>query len=265
MQLTAALAALAWYLAAYHRRFLLGLVLISATLIISAFIQKTTHDLYDWMGIVKLVSVLVFGLGVILGFSLLSDKVQEKWLRGFTSYVNFAVLGNILMMVFVPVGESLRGIASKFTCVLLCVWLLQEMRKNQWQTVKFDQGYFIFNSAPLPWILCHSIYRLGLITMPIFSTLRYILLEPLSLLCMYGFFKIQGKRFPSPFYFGLADTLVVAILAVAEKLLTGLGSQYTFSLAPYTLLLEWIFIPLEIVVSVIALRSIMKNFDDIRS
>ena len=213
------------------------------------------------MGIAKLVSVLVFGIGVILGFSLLSDKVQEKWLRGFTSYVNFAVLGNILMMAFVPVGESLRGITGKFTCVLLCVWLLQEMRKNQWQTVQFDRGYFIFNSAPLPWILCHSIYRIGLITMPIFSTLRYILLEPLSLLCMYGFFKIQAKRFPPPFYFGLADTLVVAVLAIAEKLLTALGSHYTFSLVPYTPLLEWIFIPLEIVVSAIALRSIMKNLD----
>ena len=136
-----------------------------------------------------------------------------------TVFVNVAVLGNIVMMVFIPAEGTLRGLSTRLTCMVLVLWLIQEIQKNRWKTVNFSDGLFLFNSSPLAWVLCHAVYRLGMITLPIFDTYRYILMELCSLSLMVGFYWFHRRRYPIYYYFGMADTVIVSSLAVTAQIL----------------------------------------------
>lgn len=200
--------------------------------VVATFMVSGDGNLDAWLGLIKFLCVWMLGLGAIVGFSLLSKTRQAQYLGRFTTYINAAVLGNILMMALTPAGQTLRGLSSPLTCLLLALWLGLEMRRKNWQTVLFDRGIFLFNASPLPWIICHSIYRVGLISLPIFDSFRYLLLEPLSWLLMFLMRRLDGQRHPLCFYFGMADTVVVSTLAVSAKLLDA-------TLGPYALPQTW--------------------------
>ncbi len=250
------------YLVCYKRRLMFGSIVILFLMITGQFIFFGSHSLDSWMGYIKLICELVFGLGAVIGFSLLSRRLQVSYLSAFTLFVNIAVLGNIAMMIVIPSEGTYRGLTSKVTCILLVVWLIQEIIKNRWRTTQYQNGFFLFNSVPLAWIFSHCIYRIGLITLPIFDSYRYILLEPISLVLMYVFYRIHKAGHPVRFYFGLADTVAVSTLAIAEQFLGWLAplrmpasEVIHFSQNQ----LDMMVVPIQMGVAVFALRAIVNN------
>ncbi|KAL2669958.1 hypothetical protein Neosp_015124 [[Neocosmospora] mangrovei] len=82
---------------------LLTMVLI-ASAVIAIFDRTSTKG-----EMIKTMAELPLGLGSVLLFIVASRPVKARWLHAFTIYVNFAVYGNIVMMVATPSGDTFRG------------------------------------------------------------------------------------------------------------------------------------------------------------
>jgi hypothetical protein len=239
------------------------LIVVLALTLFSAinFFALSAPDSKDTMGFVKLMFLLPIGLGPLLTFGLLSPSIQQRYLREFTLYINFAVTANIVIMIFTPDGDTYRGLLSRLVCLALALCLVGEMAKVKFQTTFYDQGLFLFRSSPLAWIFIHAPYRLSLVSLPVFDTSHYLLLEPLSLLTMLTLYRLQDRRHPISYYFGFADTLAVSTLTMLSHfpipppfLVKGpsLGS-------PSQDLLDLILVPIQIVVLGMALWIVVVN------
>lgn len=253
------------YMASFHQSILFALVMALTLFASLQFFANSHNDRAETMGFIKLLFLLPLGLGSLLAFAGLSEDRQKRSLSWFTHYINIAVAANIFVMIFTPDGDTYRGLLSRFVCLALLVWLLQEMAKKRFQTTHFDAGIFIFRSSPLPWILCHACYRLALLTLPAFDSLNYLLLEPLSLLMMAVLYRLHQKRYPLAFYFGLADTIVVSTLAVISRYpiapIVELKGPHIGS--PTQDQLDLVFVPLQLLVLGFALRAI--SFHDFKT
>ncbi|MCW7470236.1 hypothetical protein [Leptospira kanakyensis] len=246
------------YLASFRQTILLMLVMAFALLAGIQFIFDPHHNLIEILSFIKFMLLLPFGLGAVLTFAGFSENKQQRFLLWFSRYINFAVVANIFAMVFTPGGDTYRGYLSRVVCLVLLVWLLQEMEKERFQTTQFDRGYFIFRSSPLQWIYCHAAYRIALLSLPTFDSLQYLLLEPLSLVVMFVLYRLHKKRFALHYYFGFADTLVVTTLTA----LTRYPILPAFKMGePFIRQSQWdmIFIPIQLTVIGFALRAIFKN------
>ncbi|KAJ5842056.1 hypothetical protein N7534_011886 [Penicillium rubens] len=186
------------------------------------FLFNTTATLGE---MTKTMCLLPFGLGSVLTFLTADRSLQTRFLPAFTTYVNFAVYANIGMMVATPVGGTLRGICSKFTCVALFVWIIQKGRRVGWKTVMVHDNLFVFTAVSKSWIFAHACYRFVLLTLPCFgSGRRYRLLELYSLALTFAL--SSTSKLPFEYFFGMADTLVVPAIAGWSAIAT------TFNLIP---------------------------------
>jgi hypothetical protein len=188
------------------------------------FLTKHEKSTQAKLQLIKVNAVVTCGLIPVVTASLMMKT--EKGIvipsNHFTQYINIAVIGNILMMIFVDTGRFLRGITCRLVCIALVIWLFHEMQAKNWQTVEYDNGYFIFTASPLSWIACHAIYRTILITLPSFETRRYLLLECASISCMYLLWYLyHASTSTSPTktrhvseFFGMADTITIASLSL---------------------------------------------------
>jgi hypothetical protein len=253
--------ALVCYLASFQRAILLGIVIILSFVSSVHYAMNPAPDSIETMGFIKLMFLLPLGLGSLLTFASLSEGRQRKFLLWFTPYINLAVTSNIFIMIFAPDGGTLRGIVSRVLCIVLLVWLLQEMAKVKFRTTHFESGFFIFRSSPLNWVLCHACYRIALLSLPAFDSLSYILLEPLSLGSMVALYHLHKKRHPLPYYFGFADTLVVTTLAVLSRYpipsIISPGGLVIPTLSEVQL--DSLFLPIQIAVIGFALLAIRSN------
>jgi len=163
----------------------------------------------------KIMCELPLGLGSVLAFLIANRSFQIQYLRAFTTYINFAVCGNIGMMVATPADGTLRGTCSKITCIALFAWIIQQGQRAGWKTVIIHDNLFLYTAVSKSWIFAHAIYRFVLLTLPCFgSGRRYRLMEFYSLALMFGISFSQSKsHFPFEYYFGMADTLVVPAMA----------------------------------------------------
>ncbi len=253
--------AMVCYLASMHRTLLLTLVIGLSLFAGIQFWTAPSQDSIETMGFIKLMFLLPLGLGSLLTFASLSQDRQARYRAFFTRYINFAVAANIFIMLFTPAGDTWRGLVSRCVCLVLLVWLFQEMARRRYQTTQFDAGFFIFHASPLPWILCHAFYRIALLSLPAFDSLRYLLLEPLSLMTMYALYCLHKKRYPLSHYFGFADTIVVSTLAVLSRYPIPppfVPSGPTLA-SPDQNLLDLAGVPLQLAVIVFALRAIRNN------
>ncbi|MBM9547424.1 hypothetical protein JWG40_10380 [Leptospira sp. 201903074] len=253
--------ALVTYLASFRQTILLILVLAFVLLAGIQFISDPHHDSIEIMGFIKLMLLLPFGLGAVLAFASFSEDKQQRFLLRFSRYINFAVVANIFVMVFTPDGGTYRGFLSRFVCLALLVWLIQEMAKERFQTTQFDRGFFIFRSSPLQWIYSHAAYRIALLSLPTFDSIQYLLLEPLSLVVMAVLYHFHKKRFALCYYFGFADTIVVTTLTVVGRF--PIRSPFELK-GPYFKILtenQWdmVFVPIQLAVIILTLRAIYKN------
>jgi hypothetical protein len=208
------------YGGATRNRVLLLLVVLGVSAIIVLF--DTTSTIGE---MTKIVCLLPIGLGSILAFLVADRTFQTRYLPVFTTYVNFAVYGNIGMMVATPADGTLRGMCSKVTCVALFIWIVQQGHRARWKTVIPHDGLFVFSAVSKSWIFAHAIYRFVLLTLPCFgSGRRHRLLEVYSLTLTYALSSIS--KLPFKHCFGMADTLVVPAIAAWSAIAT------TFNLIP---------------------------------
>lgn len=251
------------YLVYAHHKILLGLTIIFTLAIVISFSVNSNFSLNEWMGLSKKIALIPLGLAVVYGFSLLNSSLREANIKLFSIIMNVSMLGNILMMMFIPPDGSYRNIVGKITCTLLVIWVLQEMKKRDWQTVKFEDGFFLFNASPLPWIFSHSLYRMILVSLPIFDSFKYVLLEPLSLSFMYIFYRAHQRKFAVYYYFGMAESVVVPTLAVTGWFLD-LPVFNFLETSNFVLFsnfqLDLAFIPVQVLVCCFALYSISRNY-----
>lgn len=174
---------------------------------------------------IKIICLLPLGLGSVLAFQVANRSFQTRYLPAFTAYVNFAVYGNIGMMVGTPAGGTLRGICSKITCVVLFIWIVQQGYRAGWKTIMLHDKLFVFTAVSKSWIFAHAIYRFVLLTLPCFgSGRRHRLLELYSLALTYAL--SSSSNLPFEYCFGMADTLVVPAVAGWSAIAT------TFNLIP---------------------------------
>jgi hypothetical protein len=208
------------YVCAIRSRGLLLLVVLVASTTIVIFDKTATRG-----EMTKTICVLPLGLGSVLAFLVANRSFQTRYLQVFTTYVNFAVYGNIGMMVGTPGGGTLRGMCSKFTCVALFIWVVQEGRRARWKTVVLHDRLFVFSAVSKSWIFAHAIYRFVLLTLPCFgSGRRHCLLELYSLTMTLAL--SSASNLPFEYCFGMADTLVAPAAAGWSSLAT------TFNLIP---------------------------------
>jgi hypothetical protein len=173
----------------------------------------------------KIICVLPLGLGSVLAFLVASRSFQTRLLPAFTTYVNFAVYGNIGMMVGTPADGTLRGMCSKVTCVALFIWIVQQGQRAEWKTIVLHKDLFVFTAVDKSWIFAHAIYRFVLLTLPCFgSGRRHRLLELYSLTLTFALSSVSNL--PFEYCFGMADTLVVPTVAAWSAVAT------TFNLIP---------------------------------
>jgi hypothetical protein len=200
-----------------------GLLLV-AVLAVSATI--VVFDKTSTVGeMTKIMCELPLGLGSILAFLTTSRSFRTRFLSAFTTYVNFAVYGNIGMMVGTPTGGTLRGICSKVTCIALFIWIVQQGHRVGWKTIVLHDDLFVFTAASKSWIFAHAIYRFVLLTLPCFgSGRRHRLLELYSLTLTFAL--SSATNLPFEYCFGMADTLVVPAAAGWSAIAT------TFNLIP---------------------------------
>ncbi|KFY02767.1 hypothetical protein O988_01916 [Pseudogymnoascus sp. VKM F-3808] len=201
------------------RGLLLGVVLgVSATIVL--FDKTSTAG-----EMIKIMCELPLGLGSVLAFLVASRSFQTRYLSAFTTYVNFAVYGNIGMMVGTPADGTLRGMCSKVTCVALFIWIVQQGYRVKWKTIVLHDNLFVFTAASKSWIFAHAIYRFVLLTLPCFgSGRRHRLLELYSLTLTFAL--SSASKLPFQYCFGMADTLVVPATAGWSAIST------TFNLIP---------------------------------
>jgi hypothetical protein len=229
-------------------------------------------------GYIKFLCEMPLGLGSLAIFGLLSKARQKRHMRIFTYYVNFAVVGNIAMMVFVPAAETMRGWTSRVACVALVAWLVQEMASVEWRPVRYERGVFVFIASPMPWVLAHAFYRMVLISLPAFEMSKYVIMEPASLtfMCIYSRFG-GGKDYPTSYYFGASDTLVIATMSAVSLSLGDLSfrpvSEWLVSLAwgegdklasetlvqRAVLFGDWVGVCVHVIVTLVALRAIANG------
>ncbi|MCW7462148.1 hypothetical protein [Leptospira limi] len=249
------------YLAVYLQKLLLFFIFTLSMYAGIQFLSQSTHDMISIMGFTKLILLLPFGLGAVIGYVSLPNSKQQKFLPWFTRYINFAVLGNIFVMIFSPDGGTYRGIISRIVCLFLLIWLLQEMTKVRFQTTATNQRTFTFNSSPLSWIYCHAGYRIVLLSLPTFVSSNYLLLEPMSIVVMVVLYYLNKKRYPLSYYFGLADTIVVTTLTVLMRYPFPppfqLSGPYMTNLSEQQL--DMLLIPIQLIVIVFVFRAIYMN------
>lgn len=186
---------------------LLLLVVFGASTTIFAFDKTSTRG-----QMIKTMCELPLGLGSVLAFLVMDRSLQVRFLPAFTAYVNFAVYGNIGMMVATPAGGTLRGLCSKVTCLLLFIWILQQGRRAGWETIILHDNMFVFTAVSKSWIFAHAVYRFVLLTLPCFSSgRRHRLMELYSLSMTFALSSTSGL--PFEYCFGMADTLVVPAAA----------------------------------------------------
>lgn len=255
------LSSLVLVLLRYHALVLLAVVFLFSLAAAVSFLMGPEKSSEAWMGFVKFQCILFLGLGALLAFGALPEALRQSWHPMITRYIHVAVLGNISMMLLTPSGSHLRGVTSKLACFLLLGWLLKEISLRAWDTVRFEGKWFLFTSAPLKWIFCHSIYRFGLITLPIFDTSQYLFLEPLSLSIMFLLYRSHGQKYPLCFYFGFADTLAVSILAMSEKMahFVPAGLSYRIDLVLTEHQLDWLICPLQMVAIMVAAFELFRR------
>jgi Ca2+/Na+ antiporter len=177
-----------------------------------AFIFATTIFNTIYMeampGYIKFLAATVFGLGSLV----LGRNLQSK---AFTIYVNFAVLGNILMMVLVPAEGTLRAWPCKACCLLLSYWLYLQLKSANYSSVTYKANIFLYHCSNMPWIYSHAAYRFILMTLPRFQTRKYFMMEVYSLGLTRILHFLYGSKDEKPeWYFGIADTLVVSSLTI---------------------------------------------------
>jgi hypothetical protein len=159
-------------------------------------------------GMIKIMCELPLGLGSVLAFLIAKRSFQTKLLPAFTAYVNFAVYGNIGMMVATPGGGTMRGVCSKIACIALFIWIVQQGYGKRWKTIMLHDNLFVFTAVSRSWVFAHAIYRFVLLTLPCFgSGRRYRLLELYSLTLTFAL--SQSSNLPFEYCFGMADTLTV--------------------------------------------------------
>jgi hypothetical protein len=230
--------ATSWLLLRHQPRLLLLIILVTSILETSRFLIKSNWSFVAWSSLLKLVCVWPLGFGSVILFGQLPKHLQVKFLPRFTIYINAAVLGNVAMMVSVPSDGTLRGLTHRPVCILMVLWLVAECHKVSWKTVKYtrEDGMFTFIASPIPWVISHACYRTVMLTLPMFNTATYLMLDPFSLICMVTlswFFastavapKTTSLKSPQAFswnswrsygsvshWFGLADTMVVSTIA----------------------------------------------------
>lgn len=249
------------YLAKYYQTILFFTITALSLIVAIQYSLQSHKDLIAIMGFSKLILLLPLGLGAVIGFVSLPESKQQKFMPWFTHYINFAVLTNIFVMVFAPDGGTYRGIVIRFVCFFLLLWLFQEMAKVRFQTTQINQKIFTFNSSPLSWIYCHAAYRMALLSLPTFDSANYLLLEPLSLIVMVFLYHLNQKRYPLPYYFGLADTIVVTTLTVLIRypILPPFESKGLYITNLTENQWDMIFLPVQLVVISISLRKIYRN------
>ncbi|KAF2103448.1 hypothetical protein NA57DRAFT_72424 [Rhizodiscina lignyota] len=173
----------------------------------------------------KTMCVLPLGLGSVLAFLVANRSFQTRYLPAFTTYVNFAVYGNIGMMVGTPADGTLRGMCTKVACVALFIWIVQQGHRAGWKTIALHDNLFVFTAVSKSWIFAHAIYRFVLLTLPRFgSGRRHRLLELYSLTLTFAL--SSTSNLPFEYCFGMADTLVVPAVAGWSAIAT------TFNLIP---------------------------------
>lgn len=208
------------YWCAVRNRGLLLLVVLGISAIIVVFDKTSTVG-----EMTKIMCELPLGLGSVLAFLVANRSFQARFLPVFTTYVNFAVYGNIGMMVGTPADGTLRGICSKVTCITLFIWIVQQGYRAGWKTIIIHDDLFVFTAVSKSWIFAHAIYRFVLLTLPCFgSGRRHRLLELYSLTLT--FTLSSTSNLPFEYCFGLADTLVVPAVAGWSAIAT------TFNLIP---------------------------------
>lgn len=195
------------YGCAIRNRGLLLLIVLVCSAIIILFDNTSTVG-----GMIKIICLLPLGLGSVLAFLVASRSFQVRYLRTFTTYINFAVYGNIGMMVGTPAGGTLRGLCSKITCAVMFIWIVQQGYRARWKTIVLHDNLFVFTAVSKSWIFAHAIYRFILLTLPSFgSGRRHRLLDVYSLILTLGL--SLTSNLPFEYCFGMADTLVVPAAA----------------------------------------------------
>ena len=208
------------YQCAIRNQRLLLLVVLGVSMTIFVFDKTSTVGAK-----IKTMCELPLGLGSVLAFLVASRPFQTRFLPAFTAYVNFAVYGNIGMMVATPAGGTLRGICSKITCLILFIWIVQQGYRARWKTIILHDNLFVFTAVSKSWIFAHATYRFVLLTLPCFGTgRRHRLLELYSLTLTFAL--SSTSNLPFEYCFGMADTLVVPATAGWSAIAT------TFNIIP---------------------------------
>lgn len=204
----------------FRNRALLLFVVLGVSVTILIFDKTSTFG-----QMAKIICLLPLGLGSVLAFLVTSRSFQARFLPAFTTYVNFAVYGNIGMMVGTPADGTLRGMCSKATCILLFIWVVQQGHRAGWKTIVLHDNLFVFTAVSKSWIFAHAIYRFVLLTLPCFgSGRRHRFLELYSLTLTFAL--SSTAKLPFEYCFGMADTLVVPAAAGWSAVAT------TFNLIP---------------------------------
>jgi hypothetical protein len=199
---------------------LLLLVVLGVSATIVVFDKTSTSG-----EMIKTMCLLPLGLGSILAFLVSNRSFQTRYLPAFTTYVNFAVYGNIGMMLGTPTSGTLRGLCSKITCIALFIWIVLQGHRVRWKTIILHDNLFVFTAVSKSWVFAHAIYRFVLLTLPCFgSGRRHRLLELYSLTLTFALSSISNL--PFEYCFGMADTLVVPAVAGWSAIAT------TFNLIP---------------------------------
>lgn len=208
------------YACVIRNRGLLLLIVLGASMTIVAFDKTSTAG-----KMTKTMCLLPLGLGSILAFLVANRSFQTRFLPAFTTYVNFAVYGNIGMMVATPADGTLRGMSGKVACAALFIWIVQQGRNAGWKTVVLRHDLFVFTAVSKSWIFAHAIYRSVLLTLPCFGSGRRHRLLDLYTLTM-AFALSSTSNLPFEYCFGMADTLVVPAAAGWSAIAT------TFNILP---------------------------------
>lgn len=200
---------------------LLLAVVFATSAVIAVFDRVSTRG-----EMIKTMAELPLGLGSVLLFIVSSRPTKARWLRAFTVYVNFAVYGNIVMMVATPAGATTRGMLCKAACLALSAWIILQGYRVRWRTIMLHDNLFVFTAASKSWIFAHAVYRFILLTLPCFgSGRRHRLLEVYSLGLTYLLSWTTGL--PFEYCFGMADTTVAPAATAWSSI------SKTFHLVPY--------------------------------
>ncbi|KAF4964835.1 hypothetical protein FZEAL_10833 [Fusarium zealandicum] len=199
---------------------LLLTIVFIASAIIAIFDRTSTKG-----EMIKTMAELPLGLGSVLLFIVASRPAKSRWLHAFAIYVNFAVYGNIVMMVATPSGDTFRGLCCKVACLALSAWIIIQGHRVQWKTILLHDNLFVFTAVSKSWVFAHALYRVILLTLPCFgSGRRHRLLEVYSLGLTYLLSRSTGL--PFEYCFGMADTVVAPAVTAWSSI------SKTFELIP---------------------------------